>query len=497
MIINYIASRNLCQLVGNKSDFELIRNKFSVQNEAAKYSKLKYVNNRIYAITPTGLFRPNLLTKIKEYADRVGIPLNIDDKIYNIIYPVKTNILQNLLFDYYDYQKDCLNQLLNKGKGLCIVGTGGGKTIITAGLIESYFKNKGPSFKCLMIVDSVSMVKQTIERFKQYGVSFTVGDWSSKDVALKYNCTVINTQLITKVVKDRKTKKIITNNPKRLIELFNDADLLIFDEVHHVQQGNNITKFVDHLAISNKYGFTGTLPQSQIDQWLLQGIFGDVLYEKPSKELRQEGRLTETEIKIFNINYINPPKFKFTIESDGDGNEYIKDPTEVLDKEYMWVYDNNWRNNFIKKICNGFNKNILLLVNSLHHLDQLYNTLSNILNKEIRIVKGDVQNEERQRIFKEFEGKNNIICIAMSTVFSTGIDISNICMVLFAAGGKSFIRIVQSIGRGIRLHENKDKLLVVDIADNLKYGIEHLNARIDTYKKESFPYHIYNIKESL
>ena len=83
----------------------------------------------------------------------------------------------------------------------------------------------------------------------------------------------------------------------------------------------------------------------------------------------------------------------------------------------------------------------------------------------------------------------------MSTIFSTGIDISNINMVVFAAGGQSFIRIVQSIGRGIRLNKNKNKLLVIDVADQLKYGIKHLNNRKEIYSKEKFPYKEYQICE--
>ena len=93
------------------------------------------------------------------------------------------------------------------------------------------------------------------------------------------------------------------------------------------------------------------------------------------------------------------------------------------------------------------------------------------------------------------ENQNNIICIAMSTIFSTGIDVSNINMVLFAAAGQSFIRVVQSIGRGIRLNKNKNKLYVIDIADKLKYGIKHLNSRKEIYNKEKFPYKEYEINE--
>ena len=230
--------------------------------------------------------------------------------------------------------------------------------------------------------------------------------------------------------------------------------------------------------------------------WLVKGIFGDIVFEKPSIELRNEGKLTKTEVKVFNIHYNNPPNFKFTIDQDEHGNEYLKDATEVYDKEYDWLFENEWRNTFIKQVCKNFDKNILILVNSLKHLDRVFCAVKSLEDRKVYVIKGEVEKSQRSAIFREFEHNNNIICVAMSTIFSTGIDISNIHMVLFAAGGRSFIRTVQSIGRGIRLGENKDKLTVIDIADNLKYGSQHLEERLNIYRKEQFPYSVFNIKET-
>lgn len=487
MIVNYLPTRGLCQLIGSKNDFDLIRNKFSVFNEASRHTHNPFVSNTDYTITPTGICRAGMIEDYENFARSKNIVFNIPDNIRKIIYPETEYKLQKFtLYDYYDYQEECLNKLLKKGRGLCIVGTGGGKTIIQAGLIESYYKSIGENFKCLLLVDGTSMIPQTIEKFKQYGVTFTIGKWESSDINLKYNCTIINNHYITNKKNINIAKKIFKNN----------INLLIMDEVHHATKGNIITKFIDTILIPHKYGFTGTIPPKKIDEWTIRGIFGNVVYEKPSYELRQENKLTNTEVKILNIKYKNPPKFKFDIGVDEHGNEYIKDSTEVYDKEYQWIFQNEFRNNLICKICNSFDKNILILVNSLQHLDILYNFIklkSN--NKNVCFIKGEVDIENRKNIFDLLEKQNNVICIAMSTIFSTGIDVSNINMVMFAAGGQSFIRVVQSIGRGIRLNKNKDKLIVTDIADKLKYGIRHLNSRKEIYDKEKFPYKEYEIVE--
>jgi predicted helicase len=83
----------------------------------------------------------------------------------------------------------------------------------------------------------------------------------------------------------------------------------------------------------------------------------------------------------------------------------------------------------------------------------------------------------------------------MSSIFSTGINIKNIHMIVFASGGKAFIRLVQSIGRGLRKHHSKNKLIIIDLADQLHYGISHLSKRLEIYRKESIPFNISTIKE--
>jgi superfamily II DNA or RNA helicase len=99
-------------------------------------------------------------------------------------------------------------------------------------------------------------------------------------------------------------------------------------------------------------------------------------------------------------------------------------------------------------------------------------------------VHGDVPVEERERIKEIMENNNDVVTIAMSSIFSTGINIKNLHYIIFAAGGKSFIRIVQSIGRGLRLHEEKLRLVIFDLYDNFKFSTEHVEERKKFYDEE-------------
>jgi len=94
------------------------------------------------------------------------------------------------------------------------------------------------------------------------------------------------------------------------------------------------------------------------------------------------------------------------------------------------------------------------------------------------------------------ETSDNVICIAISAIFSTGVNIKNLHMIVFASGGKSFIRIIQSIGRGLRLNPNKDRLSIIDLADKLRYSQEHAVRRQEIYTQEKIQFKTWDIVEN-
>ena len=115
--------------------------------------------------------------------------------------------------------------------------------------------------------------------------------------------------------------------------------------------------------------------------------------------------------------------------------------------------------------------------------------------KEIYFIQGSVDTDVREKIRKKMEYKNNVVCIAISKIFSTGIDIKNLHNIVFAGGGKAKIKILQSIGRGLRLHKDKKILQIIDLQDQLYYSVEHGKKRINFYDQEKIPYQKTVIKE--
>jgi superfamily II DNA or RNA helicase len=243
---------------------------------------------------------------------------------------------------------------------------------------------------------------------------------------------------------------------------------------------------IEKIKTPNNFGFTGTLQEDNLDKWNVLGKIGPVLITKSSHELREEKFLTNVSVKIIKLDYINKPvRVKGSI-----------DPTENYRNELQFLSYNTFRNKVIQTSCNNFKNNVLILLNNIDHGQHLYDLLSfNLKDKQVFFIRGEVEVEERDKVKEIMENHNNVVCIAISSIFSTGVNIKNLHMILFAAGGKSFIRTVQSIGRGLRLNENKDELVILDIADRLEYGTEHSNKRKEIYNNEKIMYSEYTINE--
>ena len=247
------------------------------------------------------------------------------------------------------------------------------------------------------------------------------------------------------------------------------ADNILVSNCHKVKSDNKISKIVSKIKTIHKYGFTGTLPEDQIDKWSISGKFGPTIYEKTSFDLRTEDFLVNVVVKTIDITYNSSPPNLTT-------NKYKN--------ELTFLHTNTFRNNFILSLCQKLTNNTLVLINFISHGEVIYELLSTLTNKKVFFIRGSVDVDQREEIKQIMENNNDVICVAISAIFSTGVNIKNLHNIIFAAGGKSFVRTVQSIGRGLRKHDNKDKLVIFDIADNLNYGENHSIKRQEIYKSE-------------
>lgn len=464
-MIEFIQEKNKIRIKGEK--FSKIREHFSVYDETARFrfkGKARFFA-RVYCITPTGLFDSGLfydiLRHIKEkYPDEEVL---IDKNISCIVKPglKDARIYDNLAYRLRDYQLEACSNAIKFGRGILKMGTGAGKTLTICSILMSAFIQRRDSFKCLLIVPDLGLVNQTYKDFQDYNALFKFTRWTGK-------------------IKPDLTANVIIANLGILQSQFNDnawlqnIDMLIIDECHKLKKSNKLNKMVTSIKTVHKFGLTGTLPDNKPDEWNIIGKVGSIIYEKDSFSLRTEKHLTVAKTSILNLKYNSKPLYV-----SGQNNYRA---------ELDFIYNNDFRNKVIRELCGKFENNVLVLVNHIAHGDELFKIIDGYLEKQVYFVKGEVEVEERDRIKKIMEDNNNVICIAMTSIFSTGINIKNIHMIMFAAGGKSSIRTIQSIGRGLRLHDSKQKLSIVDLADNLRYGLRHIEKRKDIYTQEKIPF---------
>lgn len=467
--------------------FDEIREHFSVENESAKFTRRfnRFIPKRHYAITPTGRFDPCLYYEIVKFlvSKNYSGELVVTDQFKSQIKPSSEKWKRSPVFSdkpykldlvCRDYQNDIVEECLSSGRGTVILATAGGKTLTMASLLSRISTFYNPKdFKCLIIVPDRGLVEQTYTEFLTFKVPFTVSKWTGDD-ELDLGSDVIIANLG------------ILQSDNSNIDWVEFVDVLLVDEVHKLRKGNKINDLMKRIKTHHRFGFTGTMPEGLLDQWNIIGKIGQVLYEKNSHDLRSEKYIANALIQVFNLNYNNKP---IVTNRENISDEYRA--------EVDFLIDSDFRNNFISKIAKLTSKNCLIMVDYIRHGEVLEAALNIICpEKKIYFICGDVEVEERDKLRSLMEQSNDIVVVAISKIFSTGINIKNLHYIIFAGGGKAKVKIVQSIGRGLRLHDNKDKLVIFDIADQIKYGERHSKKRQLLYEIEQIKYEIKEIKES-
>ena len=462
IIIDYNKSYSRGKLLTDSITLEKIRKHFSVKipniGLLRKKARNNFIPDREYAIPKTGMFDFGLREEIIQYLNDNKIDYQFTDNYtsnVDIGFHVET-IFDGLKLKHRDYGLEAVSNALESGCGTVLSSTGSGKSMLTASLIENIKMTQcSDNYKCLILVPGLSLVEQLNNDFIEYGVTFTHSGWTGKNPLQNTEVVICNTENFCASFDKHPWIK--------------NVNLLIQDECHKARNSGQLAKNISKIKTPHKYGFTGTLPKEDIDRWKIIGTFGPIIFEKQSKELRDAGYLTEACIKIVKLNHNNPPKMDYK-------------------QELKYVYTSGLRHIIVKKIASKLTNNTLILVNHIEHGMDTLDLLSSIEGKQVYFVHGGMPVEERQEIIKKMELQNNIITIAMSSIFSTGINIKNIHYIMFLAGGKSFIRIIQSIGRGLRLHDSKNKLTLIDICDNLKYSMQHIEHRKQFYDEQIIPY---------
>lgn len=451
-----------------------IREHFSVKSPkfgAARFNR--YIPDRKYVITPGGRFKVGLYWEIYKYVrdtyPSATVEFTVDFKNAILLGYDNLAVVDRGL---RDYQNLIVNKALRTGTGTIVLATAGGKTFTMASLVESI-----KPVKCIVIVPDPGLAEQTTNDFIKYGIpAENISKWTGEQ-ELRSECPIII------------ANRSILQSKSSDIDWIKYVDLVIVDEVQTLKKDNGITDIVGKIHTPHKFGFTGTLPESDIDRWTIMGITGPLIYERKAHELRDEKYVADAKALVLEIFYKDPISFFNQEKKTSAGENYRA--------EVEWLAASEFRNKFITKLCGNFKNNSLLLVDRIEHGETLRDYLKEAYpERRVYFISGAMEVEDREVVKKLMEKENDVICVAISKIFAVGISINNLHYIVFCSGGKSRIRVIQSIGRGLRLHEHKQFLTIVDIADQTEYGNRHSDKRLILYNEEKIPITVCRVEES-
>lgn len=371
----------------------------------------------------------------------------------------------------HDYQIDAVVNALCKQRLLLISPTGSGKSLIIYLIIKFLLEKENK--KQLIVVPTTGLVNQMYYDF---------ADYSNKDPSFLQKIHVLFSG------KEKNTSKKITISTWQSIfreneTYFNEFFTIIGDECHLFKAKSLVSLVRKMKNTKFRIGTTGTLDNAQAHKLIIEGLFGRSHVVTTTKDLIDDDVLSQLNIKCLLLNYsTHPNKLKYADEID-------------------WLITNSQRNQFIADLANNLDGNVLVLFNYVErHGLPLYQLIKNKKKKDVFQIHGKTDTDERELIRNIVNEHKNSVLVASYGTCSTGINIKNINAIIFASPSKSVVRVLQSIGRGLRKSDRKTKVTVYDIGDNLKHKsyrnhtLRHMDERITIYTNERFNYKIFNIR---
>jgi superfamily II DNA or RNA helicase len=460
---------------------------FTFEVPGAKYMpavKKKVWDGKIRMFNRTnGEINAGLYWSIKRFCIDRGYGIKVEEGPYGYPYDKnKVNHMQTmqwletleLPFMPRDYQYEAITHAIERKRCILISPTGSGKSFIIYLLMRWYMANHDK--KVLVIVPTTSLVEQMYADFKLYGFD------------VEENCHKIYSG------QDKETdKRVVITTWQSIYKLhpvwFHDYGCIFGDEVHGFKS-KSLSSIMNKAKLAEyRFGTTGTLDGTQVHRLVLEGLFGPVKQVTTTHELQKSDTLAPLDIDIILLEY-DEEHCALT-----DGRSY---QDEI---DFIVTYEK--RNKFIANLATSQTGNTLVLFNLVEkHGKVLRDLIENRLKDGQRLfyVSGETKTTDREAVRNIVEKHANSIILASLGTFSTGINIKNIHNIVFASPSKSQIRVLQSIGRGLRKSDDGSTTKLFDIADDLhsdkkkNFTLLHSFERAKIYNKEKFPYKITKVK---
>ena len=357
-----------------------------------------------------------------------------------------------------DYQLDAINGFMEYPQGLQELATGAGKTIITAtlsALCEPYGRT-------LVIVPNKGLVVQTEEDYVNVGLDVGVYFGDRKELGRTHTiCTWQSLNIL-----DKKSKGVTDTEILTLAELLDGVVCVIVDEVHMAKADvlkNLLSQNLCNTPI--RWGLTGTVPKEDINFQSILATIGPVINRISAHTLQEAGVLSQCHVNV--VQLVDIKEFR------------------SYQEELKYLVSDTDRIAYLSKLCSSIKEsgNTLILVDRLDAGKQLEAQIPDSI-----FISGEVKLANRKEEYDEIRTSTNKVIIATYGVAAVGLNIPRIFNLVLLEPGKSFVRVIQSIGRGIRKAEDKDFVQIWDITSTCKYAKRHLTVRKKFYKEAKYPF---------
>jgi superfamily II DNA or RNA helicase len=357
-----------------------------------------------------------------------------------------------------DYQVEVINNFLSNPQSLQEVATGAGKTIITATLsklTEKYGRS-------LVVVPNKSLVTQTEEDYVNCGLDVGVYFGDRKELGKTHTiCTWQSLNILDKKTKDGSA--VLS-----LAEFLEGVSTIIIDEVHQAKAEvlkNLLTRNLRNAPI--RWGLTGTVPKEKFEFESIHASLGPVIGNNSAKELQDKGVLSNCHVNVVQL-----------IDTQAHSD---------YQSELKYLVTNKARIEYMASLLNNVSQsgNTLILVDRISAGEMLAELIPNST-----FVSGSVKVKDRKETYDTIREGTNEVIIATYGVAAVGLNIPRIFNLVLIEPGKSFVRVIQSIGRGVRKAKDKDFVQIWDITSTCKYAKRHLTQRKKFYKEAEYPFTI-------
>lgn len=436
--------------------------------------KLGTWDGKIRFFSKTGKTYLQLVPEIVKYLKKQSYKFKLIDKRHS--FDVELPVIDDqYLIDngitLAKHQVKGVNALTQNGGGIFIGGTGAGKTICAAALSKLYHEEL--NLRIIIIVPNADLITQTIEEIKEF---IDVGEYSGNKKDLDHPCVVSTWQAL------QHNKAILSKFQVAIVDECHGVKATVLKDMLN-QHGTNI--YV-------KIGVTGTLPEEEIDKMSVRVSLGNVVHEVPAHELIKNKWLAKLNLHVTQLKEDLSEWYEeyFLSTKDSPKMTYAKFkqnafPDFTSEKNYLQT--NAKRNeelvSMFQEMRNRKKGNTFILVNGIAYGKRLAKLIP-----DAHFVYGADKKDVRQEIYNLFKENDNVLVISTFSLASTGLNIKRIFNLVLLDAGKSFIQVIQSIGRGLRKAHDKDEVNVYDICGDLKYSRRHLSKRTKHYSNQNYEF---------